>query len=256
MMRYSVCASSVFSGTPLDEAVRKIAAAGGRAWEFWTLGNNDIEKVYAAQCDTGVECAAMCASFEPLTDPLRHETYTEETLKMLPIAEKLGIKVLISQVGRLIDGVERGRQHESIVKGLIKIAPFIEDKGICLCIEPLNTRVDHRGYYLESSDEAYQIAAEVNSPYVKVLFDIYHQQITEGDILSHLLPHIRETGHIHIAGNPGRHEPHHMSEVNYKYVVTALRNAGYSGYAGLEYFPKGDADSSLSEVLKAMPELE
>jgi hydroxypyruvate isomerase len=88
---------------------------------------------------------------------------------------------------------------------------------------------------------------------VKVLFDIYHQQITEGNLIANLVQNVDLIGHIHIAGNPGRHEPHLNSEVHYPTVLAAVKNAGYRGYAGLEYFPTEDAEKGIREILEAMP---
>ena len=125
---------------------------------------------------------------------------------------------------------------------------MLEESGVTLVVEPLNIYVDHIGYYLSSSKEAFAIIEEVGSPYVKVLFDIYHQQINEGDILRHMLPNLEKIGHIHCAGSNGRHELDN-GELNYPYLFKKLAEAGYDRYVGLEYFPERDPADSLKDLL-------
>ena len=112
-----------------------------------------------------------------------------------------------------------------------------------LVLEPLNP-LDHVGYYLRTSDEGFAIIREVGSPAVRLLFDVYHQQITEGDILSHILPNIGLIAHFHGAGVPGRHEMT-SGELDYASIFAAIDGAGYDRHFGLEYFPVGDAAASL-----------
>ena len=122
--------------------------------------------------------------------------------------------------------------------------PYLEKAGITLVVEPLNIRVDHKGYYLYSSDEAAEVIKEVDSSNVKMLFDIYHQQITEGDLIRRIREYIPYIGHFHSAGNPGRNELYD-SEIDYKKVFQAIKETGYDGHIGLEYFPREDPAKGL-----------
>ena len=164
------------------------------------------------------------------------------------MAKELGCKFLISQVGDELEGVSREDQHNSIVDGLKVCAPMLEEEGITLVIEPLNTHVNHKGYYLYSSHEAFEIVDKVGSGNVKVLYDIYHQQIMEGNLISTIRNNIDKIGYFHAAGNPGRNELYY-GEINYMEVLKAIRETGYNGYIGLEYFPKDDVKKGL-EMLK------
>ena len=119
-----------------------------------------------------------------------------------------------------------------------------------LVIEPLNTRIDHRGYYLWRSQEAFEIVDEVASPCVKVLFDLYHQHIMSDLSIDAIVAHIDRIGHFHMAGYPGRHEPMIESEIDYPAILRAIEKSGYAGAVGLEYFPVRDA----AEGLKALHE--
>lgn len=252
-MEYSVCASALFGGVPVHEAARRIHALGFSAFEFWSWWDQDVDAVAAAIGETGLKLAAVCTRMVPLNVPGRREEYIGGLRESVAVAQRLGCPRLISQVGQAVEGVSRQAQHDSIVEGLRACAPILEDAGIELVVEPLNTRVDHKGYYLDRSDEAFQIIRETGSRNVRVLFDIYHQQVTEGSLIGNLTKNVALVGHIHIAGCPGRREPYADSEIHYPSVLRALKAAGYEGFAGLEYFPLKNPEESLREVLARMP---
>ena len=119
-----------------------------------------------------------------------------------------------------------------------------------LVLEPLNVLVDHKGYFLETSAEGFEMVDEVGSEAVKLLYDIYHQQITEGNLIANLTANVAKLGHVHVADVPGRHEPG-TGEINYRNVFKAVADAGYQRYVGLEYRPLADAAASL-EAVKAL----
>jgi hydroxypyruvate isomerase len=114
-------------------------------------------------------------------------------------------------------------------------------------VEPLNIAVNHKGYYLYSSAEGFDIIRAVGSPNVKLLYDIYHQQVTEGNLIQTITENIELIGHFHVADVPGRHEPG-TGEINYANVLKAIDETGYNGYVGLEYAPKASALESLRKV--------
>jgi len=162
-------------------------------------------------------------------------------------AKRLKCKTLISQVGDAIVGTSRADQHAALVDGLREAASMLEAAGITLVIEPLNELIDHQGYYLVRSEEAFQIIDEVDSSNVKVVFDIYHQQISEGQLIANITSHIDKIAHFHAAGNPGRHELT-RGELHYPSIFDAISATAYSGFVGLEYWPVGDALTGIREV--------
>lgn len=251
-MYYSVCVPAVFGDLPVHQALDRIRATGANAYEFWSWWDQDVDAIVAAQCETSLKCAALCTYFIPLTEPARREEYIDGLKKSIAVAKRLGCPTLISQLGN-DTGFPRVEQHQSIVEGLRACAPLLEDAEITLTIEPLNTLVNHPGYYLTSSAEGFEIVREVNSPRVRLLFDIYHQQITEGNLIANLTANAPLLGHIHAAGNPGRHELLGENEIHYPSVFAALKRTGYDKAVGLEYFPVGDPDESLKQLFKAMP---
>ncbi len=235
-MKLSVCVEALY-GQRLLEGIDDTARAGLDAIEFWGWTDKDLEAIAHRAKACGLPVAAMCTRDFDLTDPSSRQIYLEGVKASIPVARKLGCPTLITQVG-MDTGAPRERQHGSIVAGLRAAAPLLEAEGITLVIEPLNLRVNHPGYYLYGSDEAFDIVKEVASPRIKVLFDIYHQQVTEGDVTQRLLANIEWIGHFHAAGNPGRHELT-LGELNYQYILRTIARTGYSGYVGLEYMPAG-----------------
>lgn len=252
-MFYSVCISAVFSRLPAEEAISRVKEAGLDVCEFWSWWDKDIPGIRKALDENGVQLSAMCTRFVPLNDPERRQEYLHGLAETLDAAKQLGCKTLITQVGQMRPECSREEQIRSIIEGLKACVPLLEEAGVVLTIEPLNTRFDHPGYFLARSDEAFAIVREVNSPHVKVLFDIYHQQITEGNLIPNLTANVEWIGHVHIAGHPGRHEPFGRNEIHYPSVLGALKEAGYAGAVGLEYLPLMDGVESLKKLLKEIP---
>ena len=132
---------------------------------------------------------------------------------------------------------------------LKNVAPLFEDAGVTLIVEPLNILCNHVGYYLDSSYEAFEICNEVGSPNVKVLYDIYHQQISEGNLIPTIRKYFDLIGHFHVADVPGRNEPG-TGEINYRNVFKAIEDLGYDKYVGLEYEPTIDTAETIRKVLE------
>ena len=244
-MKLSVCIDALYGGEPL-RGIEETAQAGLSAFEFWGWTDKDVDAMAHLARELSLNVAAMCTRNFILNDPKYREEFLDGLRASIPVAKKLGCPTLITQVGQ-DTGECREKQHDSIVEGLKASAPMMEEAGITLVIEPLNLRVNHPGYYLAGSDEAFDIVREVASPNVKVLFDIYHQQVTEGDVVRRLLANLPLIGHFHAAGNPGRNELT-RGEMNYRYIFDSIREAGYTGYVGLEYIPLGNALEGLREA--------
>lgn len=248
-MKLSVCIDAIYMGKSLEEAVKGVKEAGLDTIEFWTWEDKDMALLEKFHKD-GINIAAFCTGFISLVEKEKREKYMESLKKTIEAAKRLGCKTIISQTGAEIP-IDRNIQRKSLVGGLKACAPILKENGITLVIEPLNLRVDHAGYYLSSSDEAAEIIKEIGSPNVKMLFDIYHQQITEGDLIRRIREYIPYIGHFHAAGNPGRHELY-SSEIDYKAVFAAINDTGYEGYIGLEYFPEDAQEKGLKFAKQVM----
>lgn len=246
-LRPAVCIDAVLAGLPPADAIEVVAAAGIKAFEFWGWWDKDLDAIDAARQQHGLEISACCTRFVSLVDPAARADYLTGLRESIATARRLNCPTLISQVGDCLAHVPRARQHACLVAGLKAAAPLLEDANITLVIEPLNELVDHAGYYLVRSPEAFEIIDEVDSPRVKVVYDIYHQQISEGQLIANITANIDKINHFHAAGNPGRHELN-VGELHYPSIFAAIGQTGYDGFVGLEYWPVDDPLTGLKEV--------
>ena len=139
-------------------------------------------------------------------------------------------------------------KYESVLEGLKMLAPLAGEAGVTLVLEPLNIYVDHPGYFLHSSEMGFKLIREINHPNIKLLFDIYHMQVMEGNLIEKLTHNLDLIGHIHVADVPGRHQPG-TGEINYKNVLNAVKKAGYQGYVGFEFEPTVPSEKAAKEAL-------
>lgn len=247
-MRLCVAIPCFFKNVDFCDAIRTSASLGYDAVETYNWKDLDLDAVKRTLDETGVELISMCTTEFRLTDPEYRDAWVAGVKETCEAAKKLGVKKLITQVGK-DTGAPREAQHASIVAGLKAGAPILEEYGITVMIEPLNTYVNHPGYYLWSAVEAFDIVREVNSPCVKVIFDIYHQQVMEGNIIPNITNNLDLIAHLHGAGHPGRNEMQY-GESDYKNIIKAVDAAGYTGALGLEYKPLMDPVESLKAAKK------
>ena len=247
-MKLCVPLPCFFNHLPFEVALEKVAALGYEYVEIYGWKQLDLASAAKALKDTGVTLLSMCTTEFCLTDPARRGRWLDGIKESCEAAAALGVRKLITQVGP-DTGASREEQHRSITEGLAAGAEILERAGVTVMIEPLNIRVDHPGYYLTSSAEAFDIVRETGSPNVKVVFDIYHQQISEGNIIPNITQNLDCIAHLHAAGHPGRHELQ-FGENDYKNIFAAVDRAGYTGACGLEYTPLLDPEESLATAKK------
>ena len=245
-MRLCVPVPCFFGDMELSTAIQKVRALGFDAAETYEWRGQDLDAVKNACAETGVELLSMCTTEFRMTDPAFRKAWQEGLRESCAAARRAGVKRLITQVGQ-DTGAPREAQHESIAAALREARPILEDSGVTIMIEPLNTLVDHKGYYLWSSAEAFALIREVGHPLVKVVYDIYHQQVMEGNIIPSIVNNLDCIAHLHSAGHPGRHELQY-GENDYEVIFAAVNKAGYRGACGLEYGPLMDAEESLREA--------
>jgi hydroxypyruvate isomerase len=238
----------IFRDLPFTERIGATKAAGLDTVEFWGWRNKDLDAVRAACEEHGVRVATFgIETGGPLTADGSQDAFLSGVRESIDAAKKLDVSTLLCTTGNEQPGRSREAQRQSVVAKLKAAAPVLEDAGMTAVLEPLNVLVDHAGYYLVTSAEGFQIVDEVGSPSVKLLFDIYHQQITEGNVIRNLTENIGKVGHVHAADNPGRQEPG-TGELNYEVIFRKLDEAGYGGYVGLEYRPSKDPAETLRDV--------
>ena len=247
-MKFDIPVPCFFGKDDFCEAIKKISALGFDAAETYNWKELDADKVRKTCEEYNVKLVSICTSCFNMTDPDYRDKWLAGLKESCEAAQRLGVGKLITQVGN-DTGAERAYQHESIVKALKAAEPILDSFGVTLMIEPLNVLVDHKGYYLPSSAEAFEIIREADSSHAKVVFDIYHQQISEGNIIPNILNNLDLIAHLHCAGHPGRHDLQ-LGENDYNVIFSAIDKAGYTGFCGLEYNPVGDAVESLEAFRK------
>ena len=221
---------------------------GYDAAETYNWKGLDFDAVRRTCEETGVELLSMCTSEFRMTDPTFRQAWLDGLEESCQAANRMGVKRLITQVGQ-DTGAPREQQHAAIVETLNLARPILEKSGVTIMLEPLNTLVNHPGYYLWSAVEGFEIIREVNHPLVKLVYDIYHQQVMEGNIIPNITKNLDCIAHLHSAGHPGRNELQY-GENDYKVIFAAVDKAGYTGACGLEYRPLMDPEESLREAMR------
>jgi hydroxypyruvate isomerase len=145
-------------------------------------------------------------------------------------------------------GVPRTEQYASVVEGMKRGGELAAKEGVTLILEPLNSLVNHPGYFMTSGVEGLKAVREVDNPHVKLLFDIYHQQVQEGNIIDTLSKNIQHIAVFHVADCPGRHDPG-TGELNYANIYRAIAKAGFQGHIAMEYLPVGEQVASLTQAV-------
>jgi hydroxypyruvate isomerase len=242
-MRLCVPIPCFFPDNDFVSSIYQVRDLGINAIETYGWAGLNLDKVRAACEETGVELLSMCTTEFRMTDPQYRSQWLDGLRESCAAAVRAGAKRLITQVGP-DTGAPREEQHESIVETLRAAKPILEESGVTIMIEPLNTLVNHPGYYLWSAEEGFDIIREVNHPLVKLVYDIYHQQIMEGNIIPSVVNHLDLIAHLHSAGHPGRNELQY-GENDYHVIFTAIDKAGYTGSCGLEYRPLLDPVESI-----------
>jgi len=249
MVKLSACIEMLWNDLPFAERIRRTAAIGVPAYEFWGWRNKDLDAIEAAMRDCGLPLAVL--ALDPMGQLVVRDAQAALVRSMretVAVAQRLGCPTIIATTGNTLPDESFDATRRRVVRHLRALAPLAEDAGLTLAIEPLNTLVNHQGYWLTRMSEAVDIVEEVDSPAVKVLMDIYHQQVQEGNIISNLTVYAHHIGHFHSAGVPGRHELV-GGELDYRAIYRAIDATGYAGYVGLEFSPTRPAEEGLREAL-------
>jgi hydroxypyruvate isomerase len=184
-------------------------------------------------------------------DPTNHALLLEELEMALPLAARAHVPNVIAMFGNRVSGIDDAAAIANCVAGLAKIAPLAEKQGVTVCVELLNSKVDHPGYQGDHTAFGVAVMQAVNSPRVKLLYDIYHMQIMEGDVIRTIRDNISWIGHFHTGGVPGRHEINGSQELNYHAIAAAIADLNYQGYVAHEFKPtRSDPFVSLTEAFQ------
>lgn len=180
-----------------------------------------------------------------LSDPARHTDIHAALRQSIDLASSSSVPTLIAFTGNRIPGQTDMDGLVQCAKGLRAIAPYAEEHGVTICVELLNSKIDHPLYLADRSDFGIALCEMVDSPAVKLLFDVYHMQVMEGNVTANLRRGLPWIGHVHTAGVPGRKDLDDQQELNYSGIVRALNDAGFSGFVGHEFWAKDDKVAAM-----------
>ncbi len=262
MPKIDVCLEAVFENEPvMVERAKKIHEAGYDAIEFWFYdldvkvgeidrGISDFGKYCA---DNGIRINNSVVNSPDsniggsLVDPADRDRYLQRLKDTIKVCKDINCHAGITCSGNALDGVSFEEQKKNVADTLKAAAEICEEHNFTLFLEALNTTVDHPGYFVDSSDLGAEIVKAVGSDRVKLLFDCYHMQIMEGNLIAQIEKLVDVIGHFHSAGVPGRHDLD-IGELNYPNILAAVDAIGYDGYFGLEYWPAQDEMTSLKKM--------
>ena len=264
MAKIDLCIEPLFPGLNSSEKVIEIAKLNFQAIEFWFWdhefdGKNliptekNINEIASITSDFGIIVNDIVVNSADgsiggsLTSKSDKNIYLSRLDKTIEVAKKLRCNKLITCSGNFQKNITDESQRDLIIDTLSEASKIAEREGITLLLEALNSTYDHPGYYLNSSLKGFEIIKQVNSPNLKLLYDVYHMQIMEGNIINTIMENLSMIGHFHSAGLPGRNELY-LGEINYYNILKMLDEKNYTGYFGMEYWPTIDSKLSLNLI--------
>lgn len=258
-LKRSACIDAMYTEIPFLDRFQAAKDDGFEYVEFWGWTDKDIDAVKARAEKAGIGICGFNGDADySLIDPAHKQNYMEFLKKSAAIAKKIGaLSVTIhsnalGELGRVVNHyVELSDTVKicSMYDMLLECAKIAEESGIAMNLEPLNITTDHIGNYLVTTQMAAEMTRLVGSPKLKVLYDVYHMQLNEGNLCDTITKYIDQIGHVHVADAPGRHEPG-TGEINYRKVFAHLEEAGYTGKIGFELFPQTTTAEAVKAIMK------
>ncbi len=257
-MKLSLCLEMLFTDRPFIDRLAVAAGLGYRAIEFWGWRDKDLPALADAASRLGLTVAAMSGNRQhALTDPDARAELIEEMDDVFAAAEQLNCRriMMLSDVlnedGSAAPTPPQPSEEkiEIMAENLRVLAGRGEKAGVTLLLEPLNTALDHRGCFLNDSALGVEIVRRVNSPRVKLLYDIYHMSMMGEDVLTEIHKKLEWVGYFHVADLPGRHQPG-TGKIDYLAVNTLLRRAKYEGFIGMEFSALGPDEQAAKAPLE------
>jgi len=253
------CIETLYLEIPFIERINAAAQDGFEYIEFWGWEGKDLTEIKRAAEGVAIGIAGFSGDAAySLVDPEHKEKYLDFYKKSLDVAEKLGAKYVVIHSNALDEKglvVNHYRELSDTVKlcamfgTLAECAKLADQKDILTVLEPLNTKIDHVGNFLTKTKMAAEITRLIGSPNLKVMYDVYHMQINEGDLCGNIKKYADQLGHVHVADSPGRHEPG-TGEINYKKVLECLEETDYDGLVGYELFPKTTTEEAVKKIME------
>ena len=231
-----------YQSTPLDQLLAYAASIGLKGIDLLQPQEYEIPRRF------GLICTMAYAGGGDIPNALNrtenHAAIEAAFRTNIPLAAKAGIPNVITFSGNRA-GMSDDEGARNTIAGLNRVKKIAEDNGVTICLELLNSKVDHHDYMCDHTAWGVRVMEEVNSPHVKLLYDIYHMQIMEGDLIATIRANIQWIGHFHTGGVPGRHELDNTQEVQWDGVMRGIAATGFKGIVAHEVMPTRDPFSSL-----------
>ncbi len=240
-IRQSVC-QWCYRGMTIDELAQAAGKIGLQAVDLLQPDDYEIPRRYGLVCSMGYAGGGDIKS--ALNRVENHAAIEQAFRTNIPRAAKAGVPNVITFSGNRA-GLSDKEGARNTILGLNRVKKIAEDNGVTICLELLNSKRDHHDYMCDHTAWGVRVAQEVNSPNVKLLYDIYHMQIMEGDLIETIRQNTQWIGHFHTGGVPGRHELDNTQEIQWEAVMHAIADSGFRGYVAHEFIPTKDPLASL-----------
>ena len=234
-----------YQKTPLDELCAYATQIGLKGVDLLKPDEYEVPARHGLVCSMGYADGGEIASAMNRVE--NHAKIEEGFRKYIPLAAKAGVPNVITFSGNRA-GMSDEEGAKNTITGLNRVKKIAEDHGVTICLELLNSKVDHKDYMCDHTAWGVRVVQAVNSPRVKLLYDIYHMQIMEGDLVRTIQQNIPWLGHFHTGGVPGRHELDGTQEVQWDGVMRGIAAAGFQGYVAHEFVPARDPLTSLRQA--------
>ena len=236
-----------YSKIPLPEFSKAVAAMGLKAIDLLQPNEWDIVREHGLVSSMGYPTDRRDFLSNGFNNPASHPMLLRELEQSIPLAAKHAVPNVIAMFGNR-QGRSDAEGIANCIAGLKRIAPLAEEQKVTVCVELLNSKVDHKDYQGDHTAFGVEVMKGVGSPRVKLLYDIYHMQIMEGDVIRTIRDNSQYIAHFHTGGVPGRHELDGTQELNWRAVAAAIADTGFTGYLAHEFVPTRDPLTSLKEA--------
>lgn len=235
-----------FASTPLEELCAAGAAMGLAGVDLLDEKDWLVPKQHGLACAIGNSFGTIPRGFNR---PDHHDALVAAGNEMIPKAAAAGVERIVVFSGNR-DGLSDGDGIANCITGLRRLMPRAEEHGVTLCMEMLNSKVDHKDYHADHTAWAAAVVAGVGSPRFRLLYDVYHMQVMEGNVIATIRRYADIIAHYHTAGVPGRHEIDDAQELNYGRIAQAIADTGFTGFVAHEFIPQGEPIAALRQAVQ------
>lgn len=220
--------------------------------EYAAWSDADIARIRKITRSFGLGMDAMLGSPDwnkrpvSMVDPAHREAFLADVRAAIGYARKLDVPQIILMSGNAIPGRTHEEQYASLLEGAKRAGDLAAEANLTMIVEPLNSLVNHKGFFLTTCTEGLKLIREVDNPHVRLLFDLYHEQVQQGNVIHTLTEAAPDVAVFHVADNPGRNDPG-SGEMNYPNIYKAIQKTGYAGYLAMEYLPLAEQVASLTK---------